>query len=220
MWPQKPGRNSLQTSRVAFVWLKGLGKSSVGSHRDGRSTIPLPITTLGPSHQSPQLYPHYPVGHHREHIITENNLFFFYKPEDICIIQWSGFRLLPRPESPHREGWQALGQAPAEAPRGWKCHSSFAGTANTGCAQGLTQEQSARHLGERCDRSEWFRNWCNLLFWHPKSMIHNSNMVRADLGCLDVPVSQKEARLPLVCGKKGEKWRRGGIRRKGSTSCR
>lgn len=79
MWPQKPGRNSLQTSRVAFVWLKGLGKSSVVSHRDGGSTVPLPITTLGPSHQSPQLYPHYPVGHHREHIITENNLFFFIK---------------------------------------------------------------------------------------------------------------------------------------------
>lgn len=40
------------------------------------------------------------------------------------------------------------------------------------------------------------------------------------LGCLDVPVSQKEARQLLVCGKKGGKWRRGGIRRKDSTSCR
>lgn len=45
---------------------------------DGGSSIPLPITTLGPSHQSPQLYPHYPVGHHREQIIKENNLFFFF----------------------------------------------------------------------------------------------------------------------------------------------
>lgn len=47
--PQKPGRNSPQRAGIVFLWLKG----SVGSHKNGGSTIPLPSTTLGPSHQCP-----------------------------------------------------------------------------------------------------------------------------------------------------------------------
>lgn len=47
--PQNPGRNSPQRAGIVFLWLKG----SVGSHKNGGSTIPLPSTTLGPSHQCP-----------------------------------------------------------------------------------------------------------------------------------------------------------------------
>lgn len=123
--------------------------------------------------QSPQLYPYYPVGQHREQIIKE---FFFFLTRGYFNLHNSviWFQTAPQTtESRQQEGWQTLTLSHRSDTEGAKSLQQLCCQSQRSAYPWLdVTVASVRQFGKKYDRSQCFRNWCNLLFWHPKSMIH------------------------------------------------
>lgn len=104
---------------------------------------------------------------------TLPSLYFLTWGYIICITQWSGFQWLHRAEPTQREGWQTRPLTHRWDTEGAKSSWQLCCLRQCDvCPRLDVTAASARQLGKKRDRSECFQNWCNLLFWHPKSTVH------------------------------------------------